>query len=67
MLQPAIEGGELVKASLGSVEYVASLFKSDDESRKIKEAVTTSAYGNDLVRAALSINNRKVRSSKIIK
>lgn len=50
-----------MKASLGSVEYVASLFKSDDESRKIKEAVTTSAYGTDLVCAALSINNRKVR------
>ncbi|KAL8124960.1 hypothetical protein AgCh_012584 [Apium graveolens] len=59
-IEPALEGGELVKASLGSVEYVASLFNSDDESRKIKEAVTTSAYGSDLVRAALSINNRKV-------
>lgn len=59
-IEPALEGGELLKASLGSVEYVASLFKSDDESRMIKEAVTTSAYGTDLVCAALSINNSKV-------
>ena len=49
-----------MKASLGSVDYVTSLFNSEDESEKIKEAVSTSSYGSDFVRAALSINNQKV-------
>ena len=50
-----------MKASLGSVDYIASLFKSEGESEKIKEALTTSAYGSDFVHAALSINNEKVQ------
>lgn len=50
-----------MKASLGSVDYIASLFKSEGESKKIKEALTTSAYGSDFVHAALSINNEKVQ------
>ncbi|XP_010927512.2 probable cadmium/zinc-transporting ATPase HMA1, chloroplastic isoform X1 [Elaeis guineensis] len=49
---------ELLKASLGSVEYIASLCKSSDESAKIKEAVRTSAYGNDFVQAALSVDKK---------
>ncbi|XP_019182957.1 PREDICTED: probable cadmium/zinc-transporting ATPase HMA1, chloroplastic [Ipomoea nil] len=54
-------GGSIpFKASLGSVEYIASLYQSEDESTKIKEAVRTSIYGGDFVRAALSVNNNKV-------
>ncbi|XP_038971968.1 probable cadmium/zinc-transporting ATPase HMA1, chloroplastic isoform X2 [Phoenix dactylifera] len=49
---------ELLKASLGSVEYVASLCKSSVESSKIKEAARTSAYGNDFVQAALSVDKK---------
>lgn len=51
-------GGEPLKASLGSVEYIASLCKSEAESRIIKEAVYTSAYGKDFVHAALSVNRK---------
>lgn len=50
-----------MKASLGSVEYIASLYKSDTETKRLKEAVSTSAYGKDFVHAALSVN-KKVRS-----
>ncbi|WOK96145.1 hypothetical protein Cni_G04852 [Canna indica] len=49
---------DLSKASLGSIEYIASLCNSTDESKKIKEAVRTSAYGSDFVQAALSINKK---------
>ncbi|KAJ6794952.1 putative cadmium/zinc-transporting ATPase HMA1, chloroplastic isoform X1 [Iris pallida] len=49
---------DFLNASLGSVEYVASLFKSNVESEKIKEAVRTSAYGSDFVQAALSVNKK---------
>lgn len=49
-----------MKASLGSVEYISSLFKSGDESKKIKEAVNSSSYRGDFIRAALSVNNKKV-------
>ncbi|VFQ80824.1 unnamed protein product [Cuscuta campestris] len=48
-----------MKASLGSIEYITSLYPSEDESSKIKEAVRTSVYGVDFVRAALSVNNKK--------
>lgn len=51
-------GGKPLKASLGSVEYIASLCKSEAESRIIKEAVYTSAYGKDFVHAALSVNRK---------
>lgn len=44
------------------MEYITSLFLSDDESKKFKEAVSTSSYGCDFVRAALSVNNKKVNS-----
>ncbi|KAL9378292.1 hypothetical protein Peur_029627 [Populus x canadensis] len=51
-------GGKLLKASLGSVEFIASLCKSEDESRKIKEAVNASSYGRDFVHAALSVEEK---------
>ncbi|KAJ8764345.1 hypothetical protein K2173_006085 [Erythroxylum novogranatense] len=52
-------GGEkLLKASLGSVEFITSLCKSEDKSRRIKEAVSTSSYGNNFVQAALSVDEK---------
>ncbi|ONK60426.1 uncharacterized protein A4U43_C08F18340 [Asparagus officinalis] len=53
-------GTQLLNASLGSVEYITSLCKSNVESHKIKEAVKMSAYGCDLVQAALSVNKKIV-------
>lgn len=58
ILQSGSAGSELLEASLGSVEYVASLCKSETESEQIKEAVSTSAYGKDFVHAALSVNKK---------
>lgn len=46
------------KASLGSVEFITSLCKSEAESRKIKEAVDGSSYGSNFVHAALSVNKK---------
>ncbi|PIA56645.1 hypothetical protein AQUCO_00700777v1 [Aquilegia coerulea] len=57
-IQSGIGSGELLRASLGSVEYIASLCNSEDESKKIKEAVSTSAYGSNFVHAALSVNKK---------
>ncbi|KAI3878207.1 hypothetical protein MKX03_009734 [Papaver bracteatum] len=57
-VESGTRNGELLKASLGSVEYIASLFNSEDESKKIKEAVSTSAFGSDLIHAALSVNSK---------
>lgn len=48
----------MLKASLGSVEFITSLCKSDDESRRIKEAVHGSSYGNGFVHAALSVDEK---------
>nr|XP_043614628.1 probable cadmium/zinc-transporting ATPase HMA1, chloroplastic isoform X3 [Erigeron canadensis] len=59
-IEPGFGGGQELKASLGSVEYITSQFNSKAESQKIKEAVIRSSYGTDLVRAALSVNNKKV-------
>ncbi|KAI3451976.1 hypothetical protein Pfo_008641 [Paulownia fortunei] len=59
-IEPGFGGGKPLKASIGSVEYITSLFTSDDESKKFEEAVSTSSYGSDFVRAALSVNNEKV-------
>ena len=56
-----------MKASIGSVEYITSLFTSDAESRKVKEAVNTSSYGGDFVRAALSVNNKVVNLHQFCK
>ncbi|XP_010526721.1 PREDICTED: probable cadmium/zinc-transporting ATPase HMA1, chloroplastic isoform X2 [Tarenaya hassleriana] len=46
------------KASLGSVEFIASLCNSEDESKNIKDAVKASIYGKDLVHAALSVDQK---------
>ncbi|KAE9449694.1 hypothetical protein C3L33_18405, partial [Rhododendron williamsianum] len=53
-------GGVPLKASLGSVEFITSLFNSEDESKKIVEAVSSSSHGSDFVHAALAVNNKKV-------
>lgn len=57
-IEPGFGGGKFLKASIGSEEYITSLFTSDDESSKIREAFSTSSYGGDFVRAALSVNNK---------
>ncbi|QDP16882.1 hypothetical protein Tsubulata_009111 [Turnera subulata] len=57
-IQSGTGGSKLVKASLGSVDFITSLCKSEDKSRKIKEAVHSSSYGSDLVHAALSVDEK---------
>ncbi|XP_026422874.1 probable cadmium/zinc-transporting ATPase HMA1, chloroplastic isoform X1 [Papaver somniferum] len=57
-VESGTRNGKPLKASLGSVEYIASLFNSEDESKKIKEAVSTSAFGSDLRHAVLSVNSK---------
>lgn len=57
-IESGTEVGKMLKASLGSVEYITSLCKSEDESKKIKEAVSASSYGSDFVHAALSVNQK---------
>ncbi|KAK1268499.1 hypothetical protein QJS04_geneDACA006282 [Acorus gramineus] len=52
------EEGELLKASLGSVDYIASLCNSNAESEYLKEAVKNSSYGCEYVHAALSIDKK---------
>lgn len=47
-----------MKASLGSVDFITSLCRSEDASKRIKEAVDASSYGTDFVRAALSVNEK---------
>lgn len=56
--ESGIGGGGPLKATMGSVEYVASLCKTEDESKKIKEAVQTSMYGTEFVHAALAVNEK---------
>ncbi|KAL6551755.1 putative cadmium/zinc-transporting ATPase hma1, chloroplastic [Orobanche gracilis] len=58
--KPGLGGGEPLKASIGSVEYITSLFISEDESKRIKQAVSSSSYRDEFVCAALSVNNKKV-------
>ncbi|KAH9315020.1 hypothetical protein KI387_023647, partial [Taxus chinensis] len=55
-----IQSGDDVslKARLGSLEYITSIFRNEFESRKIKEAASASSYGCDLVRAVLSVNKK---------
>ncbi|KAL3833295.1 hypothetical protein ACJIZ3_008031 [Penstemon smallii] len=57
-IETGFGGGKPLKATMGSVEYITSLFQSDDDSRKIKQAVSSSFYGDDFVHAALSVNNK---------
>ncbi|KAH0940520.1 hypothetical protein HID58_000157 [Brassica napus] len=52
------EASRLRKASLGSIEFITSLFKSEDESQQIKDAVNASLYGKDFVHAALSVDHK---------
>ncbi|XP_027074713.2 probable cadmium/zinc-transporting ATPase HMA1, chloroplastic isoform X1 [Coffea arabica] len=59
-IEPGLGDGKTLRASLGSVDYIASLYNSEDESSKIKDAVSASTYEGDFVRAALSVNNKKV-------
>lgn len=49
---------ELAKASIGSVEYISSLYRSNGESEQIKEAVKSSAFGPEFVQAALSVDKK---------
>ncbi|KAG8074825.1 hypothetical protein GUJ93_ZPchr0006g41047 [Zizania palustris] len=49
---------ELSKASIGSVEYISSLYRSSGESEQLKEAVKASAFGPDFVQAALSVDKK---------
>ncbi|KAJ8437006.1 hypothetical protein Cgig2_010351 [Carnegiea gigantea] len=56
--EKGIGRGEPLIATLGSVDYIASLCKSEDVSRKIMEAVGMSAYENEFVHAALSVNEK---------
>ncbi|KAK4262346.1 hypothetical protein QN277_027916 [Acacia crassicarpa] len=51
-------GAKLLKASLGSVDFITSLCQSEDESKRIKEAVSSSSYGSEFVRAALSVDKK---------
>ncbi|KFK32755.1 hypothetical protein AALP_AA6G284800 [Arabis alpina] len=57
-IESVTEDSKLQKASLGSVEFITSLFKSQEESRKIKDAVNSSLYGKDLVHAVLSLDQK---------
>ncbi|XP_031109441.1 probable cadmium/zinc-transporting ATPase HMA1, chloroplastic [Ipomoea triloba] len=59
-IEAGIGGGQPLRASLGSVEYITSLYERGDELRKVQEAVRTSSYGKDFVHAALSVNDKKV-------
>ncbi|KAG0466726.1 hypothetical protein HPP92_018306 [Vanilla planifolia] len=52
------ESHQHLDASLGSVEYIASLCKSTSDSDKIKEAVKASLYGSNFVQAALTVNDK---------
>ncbi|XP_010437243.1 PREDICTED: probable cadmium/zinc-transporting ATPase HMA1, chloroplastic [Camelina sativa] len=52
------EESRLQQASLGSIEFITSLFKSEDESKQIKDAVNASLYGKDFVHAALSVDQK---------
>ncbi|KAF1874160.1 hypothetical protein Lal_00041606 [Lupinus albus] len=59
-IQSGTGGDKLLKATLGSVDFITSFCLSEDESKKIKEAVNTSSYGSDFVHAALSVNQKVV-------
>ncbi|XP_028764106.1 probable cadmium/zinc-transporting ATPase HMA1, chloroplastic isoform X2 [Neltuma alba] len=51
-------GAKLLKASLGSVDFITSLCQSEVESKRIKEAVNASSYGSEFVHAALSVDKK---------
>ncbi|PON35340.1 P-type ATPase, subfamily IB [Parasponia andersonii] len=41
--------GKLLRASLGSVDFITSRCKSEDDSKKIKDAVNASSFGSEFV------------------
>ncbi|CAD6335687.1 unnamed protein product [Miscanthus lutarioriparius] len=49
---------ELSEASIGSVDYISSLYRSNGESEQIRAAVKSSAYGPEFVQAALSVDKK---------
>ncbi|KAG6605188.1 putative cadmium/zinc-transporting ATPase HMA1, chloroplastic, partial [Cucurbita argyrosperma subsp. sororia] len=57
-MEKGTEGGKLLKASLGSLDFITSLYKSDTKSKKIKEAASTSSYGSEFVHAALAVDGK---------
>ncbi|KAG7035169.1 putative cadmium/zinc-transporting ATPase HMA1, chloroplastic [Cucurbita argyrosperma subsp. argyrosperma] len=57
-IESGTEGGKLLKASLGSLDFITSLYKSDTKSKKIKEAASTSSYGSEFVHAALAVDGK---------
>nr|BAJ33604.1 unnamed protein product [Eutrema halophilum] len=57
-VESVAEESRLRKASLGSIEFITSLFKSEDDSKQIKDAVNASLYGNEFVHAALSVDQK---------
>nr|KYP74012.1 hypothetical protein KK1_006680 [Cajanus cajan] len=59
-VESGVGGAKLLKASLGSIDFITSFCQSEDESEKIKEAVNTSSYGSEYVHAALSVNKKVV-------
>lgn len=56
----------MLKASLGSVDFITSQCKSEDESKKIQEAVNASSYGSNFVHAALSVNEKVCLSIMLV-
>ncbi|XP_073010241.1 probable cadmium/zinc-transporting ATPase HMA1, chloroplastic isoform X2 [Typha latifolia] len=56
--KPGNGDNEPLNASLGSVEYIVSLCKSNDDSERIKNAVKASAYGPNFIQAALCVNRK---------
>ncbi|PNY07768.1 putative cadmium/zinc-transporting ATPase HMA1 chloroplastic-like, partial [Trifolium pratense] len=57
-IESGTEGAKLLKASLGSIDFITSFCQSENESKKIKEAINASSYGSEFVHAALSINKK---------
>lgn len=57
VLQAVKKENDLAEASIGSLEYISSLFRSG-ESEQIKRAAKSSAYGTEFVQAALSVDKK---------
>lgn len=47
-----------MKASLGSLDFITSCYKSGTKSKEIKEAANTSSYGSEFVHAALAVDGK---------
>lgn len=45
-------------ASLGSVEYIVSLCKSDVEVENLEKSLSKSSYGSDFIQAVLYVNKK---------